>query len=105
MAKYNVARLVLLTGLLVGSTVQTLFTVTDAAARVAITAAKEGDPLGRPPGGADRDPDPKCREACPTGPEQQPLPPERLLLPGFIPILQRHTGPMHHSPTMSVGMP
>ena len=31
-----------------------LFTATDAAARVAITAATEGDPLGRPPGETER---------------------------------------------------
>ena len=55
----NVARslvlgLLLLRVALVGMLAPLLFTATDAAARVAITAAAEGDPLGRPPGESER---------------------------------------------------
>jgi hypothetical protein len=40
--------------LLVGTVVATLFTAGEAAARVAVTASTTGDPLGRPPGEAER---------------------------------------------------
>jgi hypothetical protein len=54
MAKFHLFGLLLLRALLVGTTGLALFVATDAAARVGVTAATDGDPMGKPPGTAAR---------------------------------------------------
>lgn len=54
MAKSTVIGLLLLRAVLVGAAVPALFIATDAAARVGVTAGAEGDPMGKPPGEAER---------------------------------------------------
>jgi hypothetical protein len=54
MAKFHLFGLLLLRALLVGTTGLALFVATDAAARVGVTAATDGDPMGKPPGAAVR---------------------------------------------------
>jgi hypothetical protein len=54
MAKFHLIGLLLLRAVLVGTTGLALFTATEAAARVGVTASTEGDPMGKPPDGAAR---------------------------------------------------
>jgi hypothetical protein len=54
MAKFHIIGLLLLRAALVGTTGLALFTATEAAARVGVTAATEGDPIGKPPDAAAR---------------------------------------------------
>lgn len=54
MAKFHLIGLFLLRAALVGTTGLALFTATEAAARVGVTAATDGDPIGKPPDAAAR---------------------------------------------------